>query len=116
MAARRINETPSDPPKRRRPAASPKARENQIVSKAIDLAEKQIESGEVSAQVLTHYLKLASSREKLEQERLALENKLAEAKIEALASAKRVEELYESALTAMRSYSGTPVEEDFEED
>jgi hypothetical protein len=90
----------------RRPATTPEDRENQLVAAAIDLAEKQIQEGTASAQVITHYLKLGSSRERLEQERLANEVRLMEAKREAMASAKRVEEMYGEALKAMRSYAG----------
>lgn len=95
----------------RRPATTPHAREKQIVSAAMDLAEEQIRGGTASAQVITHFLKLGSSREMLEQERIANENTLLQAKAEALASQARVEELYEHAINAMRAYSGqAPVE------
>ena len=100
---------------KRRPATTPEGRENQLVALAVDLAEKQIKEGTVSSQVLTHYLKLGSSREKLEQERLRRENHLLAAKAEAMASAKRVEELYGKALNAMRNYAGQdPVEFELE--
>jgi hypothetical protein len=79
---------------------------------AIDLAERQLNDGTASAQVVSHYLKLGSTREKIEQERLRNENDLLRAKIDALASAKRVEELYEDALNAMRVYSGNTVEDE----
>lgn len=98
MAANKRNKRP--------PATTPEARENQLISKAVDLAEKQLEEGSASAQVITHYLKLGSSREKLEQERLAQEVSLMEAKREAMASAARVEELYSAAIDAMRAYAG----------
>jgi hypothetical protein len=91
---------------RRKPATTPEGRENELVSDAIDLAEKQIRAGTASSQVITHFLKLGSSRERLEQERLEHENELTRVKIEAIESQKRVEELYMEALTAMRSYSG----------
>jgi hypothetical protein len=91
---------------RRRPATTEEGRENQLVSLAIDLAEKQMIEGTASSQVITHYLKLGSTREKLEQERLAHENQLLISKAEQLESAKKVEELYASALDAMRIYSG----------
>jgi hypothetical protein len=90
----------------RRPATTPEGRENELVSQAVDLAEKQIRSGTASSQVITHFLKLGSTRERLEQERLEHENELTRVKIEALESQKRVEELYMEALTAMRSYTG----------
>ena len=91
---------------RRKPATTPEGRENEMVSAAIDLAEKQIQSGSASSQVITHFLKLGSTRERLEQQRLEHENELTRVKIEALESQKRVEELYMEALSAMRSYAG----------
>lgn len=107
MASRRKQDsTEQNQTPKRRPAKTPEGRENQLVALAVDLAEKQIKEGTVSSQVLTHYLKLGSSREKLEQERLRRENHLLAAKAEAMASAKRVEELYGKALNAMRTYAG----------
>ncbi|MET0785234.1 MAG: hypothetical protein ABWY25_00820 [Paenisporosarcina sp.] len=90
----------------RRPATSPENRENQLVSLAVDLAERQLSDGSASAQVISHYLKLGSTREMLEQERLMQENELLKARVEQMASTKRIEELYESALNAMRTYAG----------
>ena len=89
-----------------RPALTPEARENQLISLAVDLAEQQLIDGTASSQVITHYLKLGSTKEKLEKQILEEQRKLLEAKTEALQSAKRVEELYENALNAMKSYSG----------
>lgn len=94
------------PEKRRPPATTPEGRENQLIAAAVDLAEKQMREGTASSQIITHYLKLGSTREQLEQERLSKENELLDAKVEAMASVKRVEELYETALNAMRSYAG----------
>lgn len=90
----------------RRPATTPEARENQLIAAAVDLAAKQLADGSASAQVITHYLKLGSSREQLEQEKMKQEVELAKAKIESMASAKRVEEMYGEALNAMRAYGG----------
>jgi hypothetical protein len=101
---------------RRRPATTEEGRENQLVSLAIDLAEKQMIEGTASSQVITHYLKLGSTREKLEQQRLAHENQLLISKAEQLASAQRVEELYTSALEAMRTYSGQELNRGEDED
>ena len=103
MASRREN---SSGGKRRPPATTPEGRENQLVALAVDLAEKQLAGGTASAQVITHYLKLGSPREELERDRLRKENELLDARREALESAKRVEELYSSALDAMRAYAG----------
>lgn len=101
----------SDPQKRRgRPATTPEARENQLIGLAVDLAERQMKEGTASAQVVTHYLKLGSSRERLEQERLANENRLLDARVDQIASQQRMEDLYEKALNAMGVYSGKEVE------
>ena len=89
-----------------RPALTPEARENQMISLAVDLAERQLQKGTASSQVITHYLKLGSTRERLERERLEEENKLLKARTEQIQSMKRVEELYEEAIKAMRNYSG----------
>src|SRR3954447_9676319 len=91
---------------RQKPATTPEGRENQLVSQAVDLAEDQIRAGTASSQVITHFLKLGSTRERLEQQRLEHENELTRVKIEVIESQKRVEELYMEALTAMRSYAG----------
>ena len=92
--------------RKRRPALSPEARENQLISLAVDLAEKQLQEGTASSQVITHYLKLGSTKERLEKEKLEEENKLLRAKTENLQSQKRVEELYSEAIKAMRNYNG----------
>jgi hypothetical protein len=104
MAAKLKGKSPERP--RRPPGTTPEARENQLISMAVALAEKQIAEGTASSQIISHYLKLGSSREKLEQERLRNENELLAAKAEVMASQKRVEELYSKALDAMRSYAG----------
>jgi hypothetical protein len=85
---------------------TPDARENQMINLAVDLAERQLEEGTASSQVITHFLKLGSSKERLEREKLEEENKLLRAKTESLQSQKRVEELYAEALSAMRRYNG----------
>lgn len=100
----------------RRPATTPEDRENQLASLAYDLAERQMLEGTASSQVISHFLKHASPRERLERDRLTQENELLKAKVEQLASAKRVEELYSSALNAMRQYAGQdPLEEDYDD-
>lgn len=92
-----------------RPASNPESRENQLISLAVDLAEKQLREGTASSQVITHYLKLGTTMSKLEREKLRHENALLEAKTSALKSAERVEELYSEALRVMRDYSGKDI-------
>lgn len=92
--------------KRRPPARSPEARENQLISAAVDLAEKQIADGTASSQVITHFLKLGSTKERIEKEILESQKELIIAKTESIRSAKKFEELVENALEAMKKYSG----------
>lgn len=96
----------SNSPRPRRPAITPEARENQMIALAVDLAEKQLQEGTASSQVITHYLKLGSMREKLERERLEEENKLLRAKTKAIEDQKEMKEIYLDALKAMQRYSG----------
>jgi hypothetical protein len=99
-----------------RPALTPEARENQLIYLATDLAEQQLRDGTASSQVITHYLKLGSTKEKIEKEILLKQKDLISAKTEALQSAKRIEELYANAISAMKKYSGGIVESNYEED
>ena len=103
---RRKQSSSSEPIKVSRPALTPEARENQLISLAMDLAEQQLRDGTASSQVITHYLKLGSTKDKLEQQIMAEQKEYLEAKTQAMQSAKRVEELYSEALDAMRRYSG----------
>lgn len=105
MAARRDSESNS-PRTRRRPGTTPEAREKQLASLAVDLAEEQLRNKTASAQVITHYLKMSSSREALEQERLRNENILLKVKKENMEAERRTEELYAEALIAMKTYQG----------
>lgn len=104
--------------RKRPPALTPEARENQMIALAMDLAEKQLMEGTASAQVISHFLKLGTMKEKLEQEDLKESIKLKSAKTENYEASKRIEELYEKAIEAMRQYSGGPVadSEDIEDD
>ena len=106
----------SSPSKMMRPALSPEARENQLISLSVDLAEKQLREGTASSQVITHFLKMGSTKERLERERLEEENKLLRAKTEALQTAKNVETLYADAIKAMKTYSGHGGEEETYDD
>jgi len=103
----------SNSSRKMRPALTPEARENQMISLAVDLAEKQLIEGTASSQVITHYLKLGTMNHKLELEKLQKENELLKAKTESIQSAQRMDELYAEAIRAMGSYQGR---EESEED
>lgn len=102
-------------PRNMRPALTPEARENQLIALAVDEAERQLLDHTASSQVITHFLKLATARERLEQERLKGEIELQKAKIKALENAEEIKILYENAIKAMRSYGGQsePDDEDY---
>lgn len=110
MASLRVSDSEHEPTEHR-VATTPAGREKQLVNLAVDLAEKQLRKGTASAQVLSHYLKAGSSREFLEQQRIAMEIELSRAKREQMESADRMEDLYIKAIAAMRGYQGESVEE-----
>ena len=91
------------------PALTPEARENQLIVRAVDLAEERILNGTASSQIITHYLRLASSREKerLESAKLRKEIELLEARTKAIQEGRDIRELYENAMSAMRQYRGS---------
>lgn len=85
---------------------TPEESENMLINLAVTLAEKQLRDGTASPSVISHYLKLAGQRDKLELEKLRQETMLAKAKAESISSAARTEELVQEAVDAMRRYSG----------
>ncbi len=106
MAKVKASGTNDSSTKKRRPALTPEARENQLIALAVDLVEKRLIEGTASSQETTHFLKLASSKARIEKEILERQKDLITARTEALQSQKRVEELYAEAIKAMRKYSG----------
>ena len=108
--------TSSAEPIRVKPAITEEAREQQLVALAIDLAEQQLLNGTASSQVITHYLKIGSSKERLERAIREKEKELIEAKTENLRSAQRVEELYASAIKAIGIYAGRDDNDEESED
>lgn len=96
-----------------RPALTPEARESQLISAAYNLVEQRLRDGTASSQETTHFLKRGSEKERLEVEKLKEENKLLIAKTESLKSQKKIEELYEGAISAMRDYAGQGDDDDY---
>lgn len=89
-----------------RPALTPEARENQLISLATDLVEKRLREGTASSQETTHFLKQATAKYRLELEILKKQEEMISAKTESIKSQQRIEELYADAIKAMRNYSG----------
>ena len=95
------------------PGMTPEARENQMIALAMAQAEQELREGRASSQVVTHFLKLGSVKEQLELEKLKKENRLLDAKSEAIESASRSEELYANAIKSFGIYSGNiPTDEE----
>lgn len=88
------------------PASTPEMRENQIIAAAMDLAEERILDGTASNSLLIHYLRLGSTKERLEKDFLTKKMEHLEAKTEAIYEAKKVDEMYAKAVNAMRVYNG----------
>ena len=99
----------SKPPQKRtqRPAGTPESREKQLSAAAYDLAEKQLRDGTASAAVIVHFLKLSSTREALERDKLAKETILMTAKVDSISKDREIEELTTNAMEAMKSYRKT---------
>ena len=98
-----------------RPAISPEINAQQMISLAMDAARKQLMDGTASSQVITHFLKLGTEKERLEREKLRHETEMVKAKTQQLESQKRVEELYADAIAAMRNYSGNGDPDEYED-
>lgn len=86
-----------------------------MISMAVDLAEKKLMDGTASSQLISHYLKLATTREQLEKEKLRKEILQLEAKTQAIQSTARLEELFLKATNAMKAY-GSSINSDDSED
>lgn len=98
-----------------RPAISPEAREMQLISKAYDLAEKQLTEGTASSQVIAHFLKLGTTRAELEKEKLRIENRKTEAQIKSIQNADEMDKKIEKVLKAMRNYQGYGDPDEYED-
>lgn len=96
----------SSPTPNGRPALTPESRELQLISLAVDLAEQQLRDGTASSQVISHFLKLGSSRAELEREKLARENELLRAKADSIQAQQSRDDMFREAIEAMRRYQG----------
>ena len=95
---------------------SQEARENNIISLAMDLAEQRLRDGTASAQEVTYWLRYGSQRDKLEREMMEAKNELLKAKADAIKAAEKSELLYAEAIKAFRLYEGAGSDEEYEED
>lgn len=111
----RRNDDEHSAPRRRSPAKTPEERESILISKSLNLIERQIDDGSVSSTVLSIYAKAGTERDRLEKERLRNENAVLRKKVETMEAAVDVKNLMSDALAAFKGYSGQRVD-DFDDD
>lgn len=111
--AKKAGSTKTNSGRKVRPALTPEARENQLISLAMDRAEEMILDKTASSQIIVHFLKLGSTKERIEKEMLEKQKTLIDAKTENLNSGNRIAEIYEKALDAMRKYSGQSDDDEY---
>ena len=97
------SKTEGNPQSRRQPT-TPEGIQNQLIALAHDEAKRQLLAGTASSQVITQLLKMGTAREQLEIEKLRQDTHLSAAKVIAMESAARAEELFEAAMLAFKGY------------
>ena len=80
--------------------------ENELISLAMDEAKRRLRDGSASFQIVRELIKRGSTKERMKEEMIEEKKKLVEAKVRAMESAERVEELYEEAMKSFKNYSG----------
>ena len=88
-------------------ASTPEGRENEMIMLAYQEVERRIRDHTATSQELCHFLKMGSEKERLEREKLEVEMELQRVKADSIESGKRMEELYNNAIAAMKLYGGS---------
>lgn len=91
---------------RKSPAMSKEGHDNRMISLANKCAEEQLRKGTASSQIICHYLKMGSEKERLAIEREKAELDLLKAKTKSIESADRMNEMFTQALKVFSSYRG----------
>ena len=103
---RRKTTSQSEAARKYPPALSPEAQENQMISMAMDLVKQRLLDGTASSQETTHFLRLGSTKERIEKEILEKQKMLIDAKTELIKSTRNSEELLDKAMKAFGTYQG----------
>lgn len=111
-----IGEPDLAPERRSTTPLSQDARENNIISLAMDLAEQRLRDGTASAQEVCYWLRYGSQRDKLERANMEAKNELLKAKAEAIKAVEKSEKLYADAIRAFRMYGGEGEDGDYEDE
>lgn len=98
--------------RRSTPARTPEGRENQLINLAVDEAEKRLQNGTASSQLLCLLLNLATTKAKLEMEKMRSDLRVSEAKIRQIDSQESSGDLYAEAIRVFKEYSGDPSTEE----
>lgn len=101
--------------RRQAPARTVEGREQQMMALAMDLAEQKLRDGSASNQLICHFLKQATVMAEIEKEKALADTELQKAKVKSINDAKSMEETYNRAIEALKSYQGTPEEDDYDE-
>ena len=88
------------------PALTPEDAEDELISMAMSLARQRLSDGTASNQLIAEVIKMGTTKERLQKEKLKRENEMLRAKTEAIKSQKHAEELAANAINAFRSYAG----------
>lgn len=103
-------------PKKQEPAKTVEGRENQLINLAVNLAEEKLKNGTASSQIICTLLNLATTKARLELEKIRSDVQVAEARVKQIQDQETSKDLYAQALQAFRSYQGASMEEDYEDE
>ena len=104
---------PEDNSSLRRPLAeTPEDRNQQMISYADELAEKQLREGTASAMVITHYLKMGTAEHQLQLRKLENESLRLQAQVAEMESRARADDMMAEVLSAVKRYAGVDDDDD----
>lgn len=98
------------------PARTPKAQEQLMINLSMKQAEQMLREGRAPAQIVVHFLKLATEKAKYENEKLRAETEMTISKSDLMKSQQHSEELYAKAISAFKSYGGGGSAEDYDDE
>lgn len=99
--------------RRQAPAKTVEGREQQMMALAMDLAEKKLRDGTASNMLICHFLKQATVQAELEKEKIRADVEWRKAQVKSIADQKSIEESYNKAIEALKTYQGIQGEDDY---
>lgn len=91
---------------KRKPPESIEEAEKSCIASAYKLVQQRLDDGTATSQETVHFLKLATTREKNENELARARIEKEKAQAEALKKSEQSTDMYEQAINAFKSYSG----------